>query len=145
MQNRGFTLIEIMLLLAVSGIILSSLVVVNQTMLRTWQSNKLQASLEQELRVSMNSIVKHLQSALKIKRVTTNKISFLDQQAKLRVIYYQSNTGLCLDSDLNVISKRISNLNYKLLNQLLVIKLEIAEQGQSLSLKTAIKLQEKQL
>ncbi|GAB6099056.1 hypothetical protein JCM16358_09350 [Halanaerocella petrolearia] len=144
-QETGFTLLEVMVGLAIIGVIFSTLVTVNQSIVKVWQHNKLQTNLEQELRVSMNSIINYLDRALYIKQIADNRIKFIDQDLEEKELFYQSGVGLCLNSDLNLISHHISNFNCQLVrDDLLVVELKITDQDMNLSLKTAVKLTDKQ-
>ena len=155
--EQGYTLIELMISISIAVIILSTIFAVNQSLIRNWQYNKRQLSLQQELRVSMNIVVNYLQSALILKeledksisnsgRITYKKFSCLDQKAEEIAIYYKQDLGLCLDSNLNIISNRISDFKLQLLDDnLLLIELTIKDKGQKSKLKTGVLISSKQL
>ncbi|OCL26928.1 hypothetical protein U472_05420 [Orenia metallireducens] len=147
-NDSGYTLIEIMFVTVILGIVSSSLYRVNRNISNTWKYNKLQAGLQQELRISMNMVVTNLQQARFIKSVEsslTSKIVYIDQKGEKKKIYYKSEGGLCLDYDYNIISNRISCFSLKLVNNLLYITLKIEKQNKEELLKTAIKIRPEQL
>ncbi|GAB6138836.1 PilW family protein [Halanaerobaculum tunisiense] len=143
--EAGFTLLEVVILLAISGLVISSLVTINHSILEVYSVYRSQVVLEQELRVSLNTIVKYLQQAIQITDINSHSISFRDQEGELETIAYQPEVGLYISSQQNLLSQRISNLQFSLTEaSLLLISLQIANQETELTLQTAIQLEEEQ-
>lgn|GEM_PF-2613743 len=147
-DESSYTLIEIMVVTAILGIVISSLYIVKKNIYDTWKVSKLESTLEQELRISMNMIITNLQQAKSIKKIkegSDSRVIYIDPNGEEKVIYYRAEGHLCLNADYNIISNKIKSFNLKRSNDLLYITLSIQENGREELLKTAIKIRAEQL
>ncbi|WP_018249925.1 type II secretion system protein [Orenia marismortui] len=139
-NENAYTMIEIIVVLAIFSIIISQLALINQLLLDSWNFNKRKSSLEDELRISMSTINNNIQSSLYIKEIDPSKVIYLNKEGEYKEIYYKKGLGLCMDSDQNIISNKVRNLDFKFLNNILYIQIGAGEKEEEFKLKTAIKV-----
>jgi hypothetical protein len=130
--------------MAVGGVLLSSLFLVNTALLDLWQYTGGRTSLQQDLRVSMESVVNHLNRAVKIKKLTAKEIVFLNKAGEEKHFFFRSEVGLHSgekkDNNYNKFSSYLTDVNFNRSDNLLFIELTGEEAGLRLTLNTAVKL-----
>ncbi len=141
-QPHGYLLLELVILLAVGGVVVSAVLTLQQTLLTAWEYHHSWANLQQAGRSSMNSIVERLQSAVKIKVVSEKKIIFWPPTGGKQKIFYQPGAGLCVNDVRNKISNRVTEVAFlPQNNDLLLVQLAVEQNNKDWKLQTAVGLE----
>ena len=141
-QPPGYLLLELVILLAVSGVLISGILTIHQTLLAAWEYHQSWTKLQQAARISMNSIVGRLQSAAQMKIVSETKVIFWPPAGGKQEIFYQPGAGLCLNDVRNKISNRVTEVTFiPQANDLLLIQLAVECKDKDWQLKTAVDLE----
>ena len=147
-REEGFLLLEVIILLAIGGMLLTSLLGVGRIFMLSWIESRNQTRLHQEARTGVENIILQLERAGEIIEVKEKKITFKTSSGVEREIFYKEDIGLCLDSKQNKISNQIAEVKFsRRSDDLLQIELAAKEEKKSENtyrLKTAVKIGEKQ-
>ncbi|MGI6227562.1 MAG: PilW family protein [Peptococcales bacterium] len=112
MNNKGFTLIEVIVVIAILSLVIASLAGILESGMYSFHRVNNQSELQQNLRTSLNLIISDIQTAKSIKSISTNEITlnndegvktfFLDYDNKAsehpyhikgKTLYYKKNNS----------------------------------------------------
>ncbi len=77
-RSKGFTIIEIVFVIAVLGLIVIAVMPFFRTVIESWEVKDRQIEVVQIARVAMNKMVKEIKTATEFKKANTDKIEFKD-------------------------------------------------------------------
>ncbi|WP_027340125.1 PilW family protein [Halonatronum saccharophilum] len=149
----GYSLIELLVVISIISSMLTTILVANSFIARGWRQHKDISLIQQDLRVSMDKVIESLRDSLyvvslgqhSLEEVDESKvyksIAFVDKKGRTRKIYYQSNLGLALNDDSNLISNRLKDVRFQLVDgELLFVHLKGIENKEEFELRSGLRI-----
>ncbi len=102
-KQAGFTLIEAMIWLTVTGLILAALVPLFSASIVSWHKSSNQSEVQQTARLAIDSMVRDLKFSRDIVKKNDNELSFIDSQGR--------QSGYRLNTNIHILYNLLSNDN----------------------------------
>lgn len=102
-KQAGFTLVEVMIWLTVTGLLFAGLVPLFSTSIVSWHRSSSQNEVQQTARFAIDSMVRDLKFGSSILKVNDNELSFIDSQGR--------QSGYRLNTTNHILYNLLSNNN----------------------------------
>lgn len=139
--ERGYILVEVLLVSLLLGVLTSILALMNITSLTCWESNQERSNLQREALISLEMIVNIIDQAAVVEDIKETELTLITATGEKKKLYYKAGKGLCWSADNNLVSNRVVSLDFtKQSESFLIVELVVKVKTNYQKLKTGIEI-----